>query len=59
MHSPLIDAQWGDTPLIDAARQGRTDVVEELIRRGTDVNVQNEVRYLRGYCELRERNGGR
>ena len=44
---------------MEAAREGRTDVVEELIRRGTDVNVQNEVRCLRGYCRLRERNGGR
>ena len=25
----------------------RTDVVEELIKRGGDVNAQDEVRYLR------------
>ena len=29
-----------------AARYGRTDVVEELIKRGGDVNAQDKVRYL-------------
>ena len=33
-----------------AAGMGRTDVVEELIGRGTDVNVQDKVICLRGYC---------
>ena len=31
---------------MNAARHGRTDVVEELIKRGGDVNVRNKVRYL-------------
>ena len=33
-----------------AAGMGRTDVVEELIGRGSDVNVQDKVRCLREYC---------
>ena len=33
-----------------AAEKGRTDVVEELVGRGTDVNAQDKVRCLRGYC---------
>ena len=32
-----------------AAQYGKTDVVEELISRGGDVNAQDKVRCLRGY----------
>ena len=34
-----------------AAAWGRTDVVEELIKRGADMNAQEKVRCLRGYCK--------
>ena len=50
VYSPLIDTQDGVTSLMLAASEGRTDVVEELIRQGGDVNVQDKVRCLRGYC---------
>ena len=49
MYTLLIDTQWGRTPLLWAARYGRTDVVEELISREGDVNAHDEVRCLRGY----------
>ena len=49
VHSPLIHIQEGESPLMFAAGKGRTDVVEELIRQGGDVNAQNVVRCLRGY----------
>ena len=34
---------------MEAVRDGRTDVVEELISKGGDVNAHDEVRCLRGY----------
>ena len=34
---------------MEAAREGKTDVVEDLIGRGLDVNAQDEVSYLRRY----------
>ena len=40
--------QLGRTPLIWAARKGKSDVVRELAQRGADVNAQDEVRWLRG-----------
>ena len=46
----IIDTQDGLTPLMLAAGMGRIDVVEELTGRGADVNVQDKVRCLRGYC---------
>ena len=33
-----------------AAEEGRTDVVEELIGWGANVNAKDKVRCLRGYC---------
>ena len=48
VHCPLIDTQDGRTPLMQAAAHGRTDVVEELIKRGADMNAQDKVRCLRG-----------
>ena len=51
VHCPLIDTQDGLTPLMYAAALGRTDVVEELIKRGADMNAQDKVRCLRGYCK--------
>ena len=44
IHSPLIDTQLGETPLMLAAINGNTDIVEELIRRKADVNAHNTVR---------------
>ena len=34
---------------MEAASEGKTDVVEELIELGADVNVQDEVRCLKCY----------
>ena len=57
IYTPLIDTQCGLTSLMLASGMGRTDVMEELIGRGADVNAQTEVRCLRGYsrqCSRRE-----
>ena len=50
-HSPLIDTQEKRTPLMLAAREGRTDVVLELIGRGGDIEAQDVVRCFRGYIK--------
>ena len=36
---------------MDAAEEGRTNLVEELLQKGADVDAQDEVRYLRGSTE--------
>ena len=56
---PLIDTQFGRTPLTIAAEDGKTDVVKELVRRGADVNAQDKVRCLRGCSRhWKRREGG-
>ena len=43
MHLPLT--QDGATPLFMASQNGRSDVVNILIRNGADVNMAANVRY--------------
>ena len=35
-----------------AAREGRTNLVEELLEKEADVDAKDEVRYLRGYYRV-------
>ena len=45
VHYLSILPQVWRTPLMVAAREGSRDVVDELIRRGADVNAQDKVRF--------------
>ena len=38
-----VTAQDGETALIEAAREGNTDVVVELVRGGANLDLQDEV----------------
>lgn len=41
-----VPTQDGDTAVILATLHPRQDALKELLRAGTDLNVQNNVRYL-------------
>ena len=41
-----LSSQNGKTALMKAARNGRTEVVVELVRGGADLNLQNKVQWL-------------
>ena len=38
-----VITQWGDSALMEAARVGKTEVVVELVKAGTNMDIQNEV----------------
>ena len=42
-HTLSVIAQYGETALILAAREGNTDVVVELVRGGANLDLQNKV----------------
>ena len=42
LHMSVIP-QDGDSPLIEAARSGRTEVVSLLVKAGAALDLQNEV----------------
>ena len=42
-HTLSVTAQFGDTALIRAAREGNTDVVVELVRGGANLDLQDKV----------------
>ena len=42
-HTLSVTAQNGETALILAAWQGKTDVVVELVRGGANLDLQDEV----------------
>ena len=42
LHMSVI-TQWGDTPLILAAGNGRTEVVPLLVKAGAALDLQNKV----------------
>ena len=46
----LVCAQNGDTALIYAAERGHISVVELLLNRGAQVNMQNNVSMECGWC---------
>ena len=35
--------QWGDSALMGAAMEGKTEVVVELVKAGANVDMQNKV----------------
>ena len=37
------ESQWGNTPLIEAAELGYTDIVDHLIAANTDANIVSKV----------------
>ena len=39
----MLYIQEGDSALMEAARVGKTGVVKELVKGGTDLNLQNNV----------------
>ena len=41
-----LSSQDGDTAVMKAAWNGRTEVVVELVRCGADLNMQNKVQWL-------------
>ena len=45
-----LSSQYGDSALTLAARNGYTKVVEELIKAGVNLNLQNEVQSLSILC---------
>lgn len=45
-HSKDIDIlECGETPLINAVKKGRTDVIDMLISFGANINIQNKYGY--------------
>ena len=42
LHMSVI-TQWGDTPLMEAARNGETEVVSLLVKAGAALDLQDEV----------------
>ena len=42
LHMSVI-TQWGDTPLMEAARNGETEVVSLLVKAGAALDLQNKV----------------
>ena len=42
LHMSVI-TQYGDSALMLAARNGRTETVAELVKAGADLNLQNKV----------------
>ena len=42
LHMSVI-TQWGDSALMWAAREGKTEVVVELVKARANVDIQNEV----------------
>ena len=42
LHMSVI-TQWGDTALMVAAREGKNEVVMELVKAGANVDMQNRV----------------
>ena len=49
-HNVNIIGEYGTTPLIEAARRGHVQVVEELIRAGANVNVKNKYQWTALHC---------
>ena len=45
LHMSVI-TQYGYTPLMVAAKKGRTGVVVELVKCEADLNLQNKVRHM-------------
>ena len=45
-----LSSQDGNSPLIEAAWAGNTEVVVELIKAGVNLNLQNEVQRLSILC---------
>ena len=41
--SVIIHVQNGNSPLMEAAATGKTNVVVELLSAGADINLQNKV----------------
>ena len=39
----MMYIQWGDSVLMEAAKEGKTGVVNELMKGGADFNLQNKV----------------
>ena len=37
------ESQWGNTPLIEAANRGYTDIVDHLIAANADANIGSKV----------------
>ena len=42
-HTLSVTAQNGNTAILEAAVQGKTDVVVELVRGGANLDLQDEV----------------
>ena len=42
LHMSVI-TQWGESPLMEAARRGRTEVVSLLVKAGAALDLQNVV----------------
>ena len=39
-----VITQWGESPLMEAARSGRTEVISLLVKAGAALDLQNKVR---------------
>ena len=42
LHMSVI-TQWGDSPLMEAVRSGRTEVVSQLVKAGAALDLQDQV----------------